>query len=62
MPALTFTDEEIKNLIALVNRVQITGAEALPVALLMQKLTAAMQVAQPNGVAKVSAAKRPASE
>jgi hypothetical protein len=34
------TQEEITNLLALIKRANITGAEALPVAMLQQKLSA----------------------
>jgi len=35
---IQFTQEELKNLLALLNRVDIKGSEALPAVLLMQKI------------------------
>jgi len=39
-----FTKEELKNLLALLNRVQMTGQEAPTVVLLMQKLKELIEV------------------
>lgn len=40
---LNLTQEEANNLIALINRAQITGGEALPVVLLRQKIEQAIK-------------------
>ena len=39
-----FTPEELKNLQVLISRTQITGQEALAVALLQQKITGLLQL------------------
>ncbi len=43
MPTITLTADQSQNLLALLNRVQITGHEALTVVLLQQLLTLALQ-------------------
>jgi len=61
--ALNLTQEEAGNLLALINRAQITGGEALPVVLLKQKIELAIKsyaeiamASEKNGAKPVAAA------
>ena len=40
---MSFTQEELQNLLTIINRTNISGAEATAVAILQQKITALMK-------------------
>ena len=52
---IDLTEEDIRNLLMLINRVQITGAEALPVVILRSKLEAGA-TPQPSGAGATNGA------
>lgn len=51
---MDFTQEDYKNLLALINIAPIKGQEAMTVALLQQKLTSKLEPVKPDEKAKKS--------